>query len=141
MSKRIDKLYIETRVVDETTIERKCTGCNEFKKLTEFYLKIGCYLGTVSKCKQCLIKKDKLNKLKKFELTTNDYNELLKKGCSICGQLEDLVIDHKHENEKFRGILCRTCNSGLGHFKDDSDLLLKAAAYLDAFLETIKINV
>ena len=39
-------------------------------------------------------------------------------------------IDHNHETGSTRGVLCRACNLGLGHFKDDSDLLISAAQYL-----------
>jgi hypothetical protein len=41
-------------------------------------------------------------------------------------------IDHEHViGGKVRGLLCRGCNSGIGHFKDNPELLRAAAAYLE----------
>lgn len=45
-----------------------------------------------------------------------------------------LVVDHSHDTGEVRGLLCPTCNSGLGHFKDDPELLTEAANYLKKFL-------
>lgn len=39
-------------------------------------------------------------------------------------------IDHCHEIGWPRGILCGRCNTGLGHFRDNPDFLLRAAEYL-----------
>lgn len=41
-----------------------------------------------------------------------------------------LSIDHCHDSGKFRGILCKHCNSGLGYFKDSIETLEAAIAYL-----------
>lgn len=51
--------------------------------------------------------------------------------CVICG--EDgpkLSVDHDHNENIVRGILCMNCNQGLGKFKDDPDLLEFARIYL-----------
>lgn len=55
------------------------------------------------------------------------------KECVICGSSEKLVVDHDHKSGKIRGLLCNHCNRGLGHFRDDPDLLEFAKIYLLAF--------
>jgi len=39
-------------------------------------------------------------------------------------------LDHNHENGQIRGVLCHGCNLGLGGFKDNPNLLLKAIRYV-----------
>jgi hypothetical protein len=41
-----------------------------------------------------------------------------------------LHLDHCHETGEIRGILCGTCNQGLGMFGEDAELLDAAARYL-----------
>ncbi len=53
--------------------------------------------------------------------------------CAICGEEKKetlLRMDHDHKTGRFRGWLCHNCNVGLGHFMDNSELLLKADTYL-----------
>lgn len=53
--------------------------------------------------------------------------------CAICGNLQEgqrLSIDHDHKSKKIRGLLCESCNLGLGKFKDNIMLLEKAISYL-----------
>jgi Recombination endonuclease VII len=52
--------------------------------------------------------------------------------CAICRRDARLVWDHDHATGAFRGWLCDHCNTGLGHFKEDSVLLRMAAYYLDS---------
>lgn len=52
------------------------------------------------------------------------------KVCAICGGKEKLVVDHDHETDKVRGLLCFFCNLGLGNFRDNPQLLKKAIEYL-----------
>ena len=56
-------------------------------------------------------------------------------ACAICGyefgqKLGDYHIDHCHQTDIVRGILCDRCNRGLGYFRDTPDFLRQAANYL-----------
>ena len=54
------------------------------------------------------------------------------KVCEICGKKDyrSLCVDHCHKTNKLRGVLCSTCNAGVGQFFDNPDLLIKASEYL-----------
>jgi hypothetical protein len=50
--------------------------------------------------------------------------------CDICGTSENLAIDHCHQTNVLRGLLCMSCNVGLGHFRDSPDRLARAILYI-----------
>lgn len=50
--------------------------------------------------------------------------------CEICYAAEELVIDHDHSTGVFRGILCGSCNTAIGMFKDNPALLWRASQYI-----------
>jgi hypothetical protein len=71
----------------------------------------------------------------RYKITLEEYELILQKGCSICGAKEQLILDHNHLNGKVRDALCHHCNTAIGFMKDSSDLLRKAANYLDNWAE------
>jgi len=57
--------------------------------------------------------------------------------CKICSVKFDenasktkACVDHCHTTNNVRGLLCRTCNAGLGYFKDNTERLTNAINYL-----------
>lgn len=51
--------------------------------------------------------------------------------CAICHvEMDTPCIDHDHETGKVRGLLCQTCNTGLGMFRDSVRNLASAIVYL-----------
>jgi hypothetical protein len=51
--------------------------------------------------------------------------------CAICGETpERLVVDHCHASGMVRGLLCQSCNFGIGHLRDSVERLQSAIQYL-----------
>lgn len=51
--------------------------------------------------------------------------------CDICGRDCKVVVDHCHQEEAPRGVLCSSCNAGLGQFRDKPEVLRRAAEYVE----------
>lgn len=96
--------------------------------------------GYKNTCKNCCSLQDKHTKLKTtYNISLDEYNSLLdaqNNECKICSisliGKNKCVVDHCHKTNKVRGLLCHSCNRGLGLFKDRSENLIKAARYLKA---------
>ena len=133
-------------------------SCNECGEEYSYFTR-----GTVpTLCGQCrkaaTLKRrrdwDHRQRLKKWGLTEDEYERLSSAGCPVCGETEPgaypsgrkkWVFDHDHRcgacggddgcPECFRGLLCSPCNTGLGKFDDDPELLRLALEYVKAFPE------
>lgn len=73
---------------------------------------------------------------KRYGITTADVEQMIADqggDCPICGDVlpEPAHIDHDHETGRVRGVLCRSCNQGLGMYRDDPARLRAAADYLE----------
>lgn len=67
-----------------------------------------------------------------YGLSVEEFEQLKREGkCAICGGTERLCIDHCHISKRVRGVLCASCNKGLGFFKDDANRIRAAIEYLD----------
>lgn len=84
--------------------------------------------------------KRKAQRIKKYNLTFDDFNALLESqngGCAICRYSDRSepkffpVVDHCHTTGAVRGLLCANCNHAIGKFKDNPALLRDAAQYLE----------
>jgi hypothetical protein len=70
-----------------------------------------------------------------YNLTDEEYKRLYDEQlgkCAICRKAANKVlsVDHCHHGGKIRGLLCTSCNVGLGMFKDDVSILTDAIYYL-----------
>ena len=110
-----------------------CEICAETKSVGLFTAP---FKGKYRVCKVC---KTHLNRFNRFGITPKQYQDLLEKQnykCAICEDAltfikNSAVVDHCHGSSKIRGILCRSCNTGLGVFKDNKSFLAKAICYLE----------
>jgi hypothetical protein len=77
-----------------------------------------------------------------YNVTADQYariNEAQGGVCAICKKPNDttrtkrLFVDHNHTTGRLRALLCHSCNAGLGYFREDPTLFLRAIAYLKAF--------
>lgn len=76
-----------------------------------------------------------------YGITLDDYNIMFEnqKGCcAICNKHQSqlkrkLHVDHCHDSDKVRGLLCQHCNTALGLIKDDVQALYRAIKYLTSF--------
>lgn len=83
-----------------------------------------------------------------YGITLQERDERLKAQggcCACCGVVLDFStkeltphVDHKHvpnetrfSHKKVRGLLCGSCNRGLGQFKDNIEVMKKAVKYLE----------
>jgi len=75
-----------------------------------------------------------------YGISVEEYDALLARQngkCAICREKPEgqtLCVDHCHATGKIRGLLCRSCNVGLGNYRDDPRLMRAAIVYLEASL-------
>ncbi len=75
----------------------------------------------------------------RYNLTLEQFDQMLKSQNNQCLICEEILkptshgrhIDHCHTTGKVRGILCQRCNTGIGKFEENVNLLKKAIAYIE----------
>lgn len=87
-----------------------------------------------SKNKDLVRRMNNDTKLKsRYGISRAEFLALYKKQagrCGICSKETKLVVDHEHSSGKIRGLLCRSCNIGLGMFQDSLFAIRCAADYV-----------
>ena len=75
--------------------------------------------------------------LRRYGITVEQYQDILQKQDGICAICKNppnknaLAVDHCHITGKIRGLLCPSCNSGIGKLRDSPEMLRKAIEYLE----------
>lgn len=77
---------------------------------------------------------------RKYGIGATEYAAMLAAQggvCAICGRAAsgrkdstELCVDHCHTSNQIRGLLCHSCNRGIGLLQDSEEVLEKALAYL-----------
>jgi hypothetical protein len=68
-----------------------------------------------------------------YRLSLADFESMVASQnglCAVCQQNPAEHVDHCHSTGAVRGVLCSSCNKGLGYFRDNTALLSKAINYL-----------
>jgi len=152
----VEKLQYKYNVMPTT---KMCTVCKVAKPFEDFYdgykAKKQQYQTNRryphSRCKDCdharvrtyhknnrakVVKQQLIShRRREYGLTEEQYNYMVSSQnnmCAICNKPshKTLHIDHDHVTGKVRGLLCSSCNTGIGFFKDDISLLNNAIDYL-----------
>lgn len=117
---------------------KKCRTCGVEKPLTEFHIRsdTGKYQNG---CKTCY---HNAQIQRNYGISLADYDRMYEEqdgACAICRLPQNskrntrFCVDHDHDTGCVRGLLCDSCNRGIGLLKDDPRLLDRAAQYLRAF--------
>lgn len=134
---------------------KQCSKCKTVKGTHEFDTRKASKDGLTAQCTMCLrVKAMKVrsnnpeatrskNLKNRFNMSIDDYNEIFlkQKGrCAICdkaevmkdikGNVKWLAVDHNHDTNKIRGLLCNSCNTGIGKLGDSIKVLQSAIKYL-----------
>ena len=127
---------------------RICTTCKEDKHFTEFspdYIKPDGHLRIITMCLGCNRIKDKKRSPKSrrkeqlkriYGVTDSTVKRLIKdqnSKCGGCGRTsKKLMVDHNHETQEIRGMLCGNCNTAAGLMNDNPEYLRNLAKYLES---------
>ena len=137
-----------------------CRECGEIKPLDDFYSNKSNSDGKSPYCKPCEIARKRArrratspelkskmhrrrNLKRNYGITVEQFDEMYERQggcCAICGTTEPggrgrFHVDHCHDSGKNRGLLCHHCNTALGLFKDNPELLQAAIEYLEVHNE------
>ncbi len=128
---------------------RVCPDCFKRKPLSEWSRSKSRAGGYGSYCRACALARVAIAQRKKrYGITQEEFLAMLEAQdhkCAICrreitfgggrisGKQKDQnsgSVDHCHDSNKVRGLLCNGCNVGLGYFEDNPDTLRAAIDYL-----------
>ncbi len=109
-----------------------CTNCKQEKPIKDFYTRTDTGKKK-SQCKQCESTK---TRRRRYDISEDEFDKLmLTTNCDCCGKelptKYSKYIDHCYKTNKIRGILCNSCNAGIGKLGDNTEGVLRALEYLN----------
>ncbi|MEU6591635.1 endonuclease VII domain-containing protein [Streptomyces sp. NPDC046881] len=112
-----------------------CRSCGQVKPHSEWHRNATASDGLSTRCKACraaLGREDHLRRT--YGITRAERDRLVTSQggvCCICLAAPPAHVDHCHETGRVRGVLCFSCNAALGQFKDQPEVIRRAAAYVE----------
>ncbi|MGW7549049.1 endonuclease VII domain-containing protein [Streptomyces sp. NPDC054770] len=121
--------------VDVPAGHKRCPQCEVVKPHSEWERNKTSSDGWASYCRACRAERNRVSYFKrKYGLTEAERDALIasQRGvCCICLSAPAAHVDHCHETGRVRGVLCFSCNAALGQFKDQPEVIRRAAAYVE----------
>lgn len=121
--------------VDVPAGHKLCRTCGEIKPHSDWHRNSTASDGLATRCKACRAVQGRQGHLKRhYGLTETERDELVASQggvCCICLAAVPAHVDHCHETGRVRGVLCFSCNAALGQFKDQPEVIRRAAAYVE----------
>lgn len=112
-----------------------CHRCKVIKDLKHFVTIKGTKRNACKMCREMLNKANKLKNTYGLSLK-NFYStlEMQNNSCKICkikfNKSKNICVDHCHNSKRVRGLLCHSCNRGIGLLKEDKTILRRAIQYI-----------
>lgn len=117
---------------------KTCSKCGRTKPGTQFHIRRRAIDGLSTRCKVCIGPEKRFERYGVDEAWHRERWAKQDGKCLICsGDLATLGdhIDHDHVTGVVRGLLCGSCNRGLGLFADSPQRLETAIRYLQGAWE------
>ena len=125
--------------------EKYCNDCNTVKATADFPKNRNGAKGFGSYCKPCHNARGAATLARvggsrhyrlvsRYGITAAEADAMVESQgglCAVCRERPPVHVDHDHTFGNVRGILCFTCNGGLGQFRDRADILHNAIDYLE----------
>jgi hypothetical protein len=142
---RVESSVAATRVCQKCGIEKPATSEHFPVNERAGFNPDGTPRGFWTRCRRCSgtyrsAEAKIRNRLHRYGMTAEEFAARKARGnCPICKRAfvernlhsQQPVVDHDHETGYVRGIICRSCNLGLGYFRDNPEMLEAAAEYVD----------
>lgn len=148
--------YVCNKQKDISEFKKRCNMCKEChaaygkewrrknkEKISEYMLNY--YSKNMKRIKEynSMRRKSRIDYIRnkvyfsKYGITYDEKIEMIKNQnnkCLICsgifGSIKQACVDHSHKNGKIRGILCHSCNRGIGLLNEDIGLFNKIIEYI-----------
>lgn len=139
--------YTEPQIERFPDGHKRCVTCKEIKALKDFCYDKRNRDGRGACCRECKrFSKEELRKrtLLKYGITPEEYEAMVVEqngACACCGKPETVLdpkgnirplsVDHCHQSNALRGLLCTRCNTALGYMGEDPDRARALLKYIE----------